>query len=259
MKDKVAVIGGTGLEKMFDISSKKVEIITPYGSSQPIYFTQVKGFPIVFMPRHGVGHEIPPHMVNYRANVWALRKIGVERILATNAVGAINPAYLPGDLVVPHDIIDLTRRRSASFYEEPPVYHVDFSQPYCPELRESLIRAGGSIGRRIWGGGVYACTEGPRFETPAEIKAIARLGGDIVGMTGVPEAFLAREMELCYASICYVSNMAAGLQERLTAEEVVRIGEEVASDIYLLIEEALRRIPDERGCPCKSALRNSRI
>ncbi|MGC8850079.1 MAG: S-methyl-5'-thioadenosine phosphorylase, partial [Candidatus Bathyarchaeia archaeon] len=258
MEYKVAVIGGTGLEKLLDMVSRKVEMVTPYGSSQPMYFTQIEGFPVIFMPRHGAGHEMPPHMVNYRANIWALKRMGVERILATNAVGAVNPGYAPGDLVIPHDIIDLTRRRSASFYDEPPVYHVDFSQPYCPELRESLIRAGGSVSRRMWREGVYACTEGPRFETPAEIRAIARLGGDIVGMTGVPEAFLAREMELCYASLCYVSNMAAGLQERLTAGEVVKIGEEVTSDIYMLIKEALRQIPEERGCPCKSALMSSR-
>ncbi|MEM2122850.1 MAG: S-methyl-5'-thioadenosine phosphorylase [Candidatus Bathyarchaeia archaeon] len=258
MKDKIAVIGGTGLEKIIEASSK-VEIITPYGSSQPIYSAQINGLPIKFMPRHGLGHEISPHMINYRANIWALKRMDVERILATNAVGAVNPEYAPGEIVIPHDIIDLTRRRDSSFYDEPPVHHVDFSQPYCPELRISLIEAKESIKRKVWGEGVYACTEGPRFETPAEIRAIAKLGGDIVGMTGAPEAFLAREMELCYAPICYVSNMAAGLQKKLTAEEVARIGEKVAHDIYRLIEEALRRIPKERKCPCKSALRSSRI
>jgi len=258
MKERIAIIGGTGLERMLETSSK-VEVVTPYGPSQPIYSARIGGFPVKFMHRHGPGHEIPPHMVNYRANIWALKRMGVERILATNAVGAINPGYTPGDLVIPHDIIDLTRRRSSSFYDGPPVHHVDFSQPYCPELRDSLIRAKESIQRRVWGEGVYACTEGPRFETPAEIKAIAKLGGDIVGMTGAPEAFLAREVELCYAAICYVSNMAAGLQERLTTEEVVKIGEEVTYDVYKLILEAVRLIPEERGCPCKSVLGSARI
>lgn len=255
---KIAIIGGTGLEKLLDISSR-VDIITPYGPSQPIYSAEIGGLSIKFMPRHGVEHEAAPHRVNYRANIWALKKVGVKRILATNAVGAINPEYAPGDLVVPNDLIDLTRRRDGTFYDTPPIYHVDASQPYCPELRGCLLKAGGSINRRIWDKGVYACTEGPRFETPAEIRAIAKLGGDIVGMTGVPEAFLARELELCYASICYVSNMAAGLQKRLTVEEVVKIGEKVSSDVYRLLEEAVKEIPEERSCPCKSALEGARI
>ena len=258
MRYKIAIIGGTGLEKLLDISSR-VDIITPYGPSQPIYSARIGGIPVKFMPRHGVEHEAAPHTVNYRANIWALKKVGVERILATNAVGAVNPEYAPGDLVVPDDIIDLTRRRDATFYDTPPVHHVDVSQPYCPELRSCLLRAGESVSRKIWGKGVYTCTEGPRFETPAEIKAIAKLGGDLVGMTGVPEAFLARELELCYASICYVSNMAAGLQKRLTVDEVVKIGEEASPDIYKLLEEAVKAIPEGRNCPCKSALRSSKI
>ncbi len=258
MHKRIAIIGGTSFEKLIETASRH-SLTTPYGTSQPIHSTQIGDVPVRFMPRHGLERETPPHRVNYRANIWALKKMGIERILATNAVGAINPHFAPRDLVVPHDIIDLTRGRRSTFYDEPPLHHIDVSEPYCPELRDILAKAGKSTRHKQWSGGVYVCTDGPRFETPAEIKAIARMEGDLVGMTGATEAFLARELEICYASLCYVSNMAAGLQSRLTSKEVTKVGGEVELDVFNTLEEAVRLIPKERSCQCKFALKDARM
>jgi len=257
-KADVAIIGGTGLEALLK-DVEQVRIGTPYGLPPPISIGEVDGKPVAFLPRHGVYHSIPPHKVNYRANVYALYKIGVERIVATNAVGAINPDFKPGDLVVPHDLVDFTKFRKFTFYDDEPVTHVDVSQPYCPTVRDFLIRAGKRSHERVWDGAVLVCTEGPRYETPAEIEAFRRIGCDVVSMTGVPEASLARELEMCYASLCYVSNMAAGMQKRLTASEVSRVGKEKMPVLQQVLRETVRHLPKQRRCPCVHALRDARF
>jgi 5'-methylthioadenosine phosphorylase len=185
--------------------------------------------------------------------------MGVEKIITTNAVGAINPSFKPGDLVVPHDLIDFTRFRQSTFYDSAPVTHIDVTQIYCQETRLKLIESMKKHDSRSHDSAVLVCTEGPRLETPAEIEMFRRLGCDIVGMTGAPEAFLARELEMCYATICFVTNMAAGMQEQLTACELVEMAEKKLSVIEQILREAIKNLPKERHCPCASALKNARL
>ncbi len=257
-KIEVAIIGGTGLESILR-KTEHIRVGTPYGFPPQISVGEVNGKSVAFLPRHGVKHSIPPHKVNYRANIYSLHELGVKRIIATNAVGAINPDFKPGDLVVPHDLIDFTKLRHLTFYDEALVTHIDFSQPYCPEIRALLIKAIEKQGSREWDHAVLVCTEGPRYETPAEINMFRRLGCDIVGMTAIPEAALARELEICYANLCFVSNMAAGMQKRLTAEEVVKVAKEKMSSIQQVLRETIRHLPEERRCPCAHALKDARF
>ena len=257
-KADIAIIGGTGLEALLK-DTKQIRVGTPYGLPPPISVGETDRKTVAFLPRHGVHHSVPPHRVNYRANVYALHEIGVKRIAATNAVGAINLDFKPGDLVVPHDLIDFTRRRQLTFYDETPVTHVDVSQPYCPEIRGLLIEKAKESGVRVWDRAVLACTEGPRYETTAEIEMFRRLGCDVVGMTGAPEAVLARELEMCYATLCFVSNLAAGMQRRLTASEVVGVAKQKLRIIQQILRETVKHLPEDRRCPCVHALRDARL
>jgi 5'-methylthioadenosine phosphorylase len=258
-KAKIAIVGGTGFEKLF-ANFEKVIVGTPYGVPPPLFVGEIDGEDVVFLPRHGLEHSVPPHKVNYRANVYALHEVGVERIIAVNAVGAINSSFKPGDIVVPHDFADFTKMRPATFYDEAPVTHIDVSQPYCPEIRKMLVESAEKLGLHVWSKAVLVCTEGPRFETPAEIEMFRRLGFDVVGMTGVPEAVLARELEICYACVCFVSNMAAGMQERLTPKEVFEVSRRVQPKIEQLLIETVKALPIEhRKCPCVNALKDARL
>jgi 5'-methylthioinosine phosphorylase len=210
----IAVIGGTGFNSM--PGAELVEqhaIATPYGdTSAPLQVVAVGARRVVFLARHGRPHRIPPHRVNYRANLWALREHGVSRVLAVNAVGGIERALPAGSIVVPDQIIDYTADREHTFYDgaAPGLEHVDFSLPYTPALRALLLRAGADTGAAVIDGGVYGATQGPRLETAAEIERMARDGCTLVGMTGMPEAALARELNLDYAALCLVVNPAAG-------------------------------------------------
>lgn len=258
-KARIAVIGGTGFEKLF-ANFEKVIVGTPYGVPPPLFIGWLEGKEVVFLPRHGLEHSVPPHKVNYRANIYALHKVGVEKIIAVNAVGAINKNFKPGDIVIPHDFADFTKTRVTTFYDEAPVTHIDVSQPYCPEIRKVLIETAEKLGLTVQPKAVLVCTEGPRFETPAEIEMFRRLGFDIVGMTGLPEAVLAREIEICYACVCFVSNMAAGMQERLTPKEVFDISRKVQPKIEQLLIGTIEALPVERkSCPCVNALKNARL
>lgn len=250
-KISIAVIGGTGLEEIFR-SPEAVNVGTPYGISHSILICEVSGKRVAFLPRHGHKHDIPPHKINYRANIYALYRLGVERIIATNAVGAINLSFKPGDFVIPHDIIDFTKQRPLTFYEQAPVTHIDFTEPYCPEIRRVLIEKAREVST-IHDQAVYACTEGPRYETPAEIRMLRTLGCDVVGMTGVPEAVLARELGMCYAALCFVSNMAAGISGKLTYEEVSEVSGMVIPKIRKIILETISSLPKDRGCQCSLA------
>jgi 5'-methylthioadenosine phosphorylase len=253
-----AIIGGTGLETLLK-DVKQIRLGTPYGLPPPISVGEVNRKTVAFLPRHGLSHSAPPHRVNYLANIYALHKIGVERIVATNAVGAINVDFKPGDLVIPHDLIDFTKLRQTTFYDDAPVMHVDMSQPYCPEIRGLLIETAKNRDVRVRDRAVLVCTEGPRYETPAEIEMFRRLGCDVVGMTGAPETVLARELEMCYATICFVSNMAAGMQQRLTASEVVKVAKQKLPVIQQVLRETVKNLPKDRNCPCAHALRDARL
>jgi len=209
-----AIIGGSGLAKLSALETPRRQVMrTPYGEpSGALTFGRLAGADVVFLARHGYGHTLAPHEINYRANVWALRELKVEGVISVATVGGIRPDLGPGTLVLPDQIIDYTHSRKSTFFEgsEMPVIHVDFTEPYTPALRAELLAAAAACGEPLVDGGIYACSQGPRLETAAEIERIARDGGDMVGMTGMPEAALAREAELAYAAIGVVVNHAAG-------------------------------------------------
>ena len=210
----LAIIGGTGLTQLSNLEVTRREVVrTPWGEpSGALTFGQISGRQAIFLARHGYGHTIPPHMVNYRANIWALRERGATHVVSVASVGGIRSDLGPGDIVIPHQIIDYTWGRKSTFFEgdERGVVHVDFTHPYCEELRKACVAAARAAGQPVVDSGVYGCSQGPRLESAAEIDRMERDGADMVGMTGMPEAALARELQLCYAAIAVVANYAAG-------------------------------------------------
>lgn len=210
----LAIIGGSGFSDFPGLvveDAQRVE--TPYGeTSAPVLSGRLDGAQLLFLPRHGAGHRLPPHRINYRANLWALRASGAEHVVGLAAVGGITERFSPLTLAVPHDLIDYTSGREQSIYdgEGAALDHVDMTSPYCDELRRALIHACAASGQRVVDGGVYGATQGPRLETTAEIARMERDGCDLVGMTGMPEAGIARELGLRYASFAFVVNWAAG-------------------------------------------------
>ncbi|HUK50750.1 MAG TPA: S-methyl-5'-thioinosine phosphorylase, partial [Terriglobales bacterium] len=227
---------------------------TPYGAAPPISIGLMGENEVAFLPRHGPKHDLPPHKVNYRANLHALKQLGAERIIATNAVGSINTSYNAGDFAIPVDLLDMTKSRAGTFFDASPVTHIDVSEPYCPEIRRILAECANESGVETRIDSIMVATEGPRYETPAEIRMYHKLDGDIVGMTGAPEAFLARELELCYATLCFISNKAAGMQERLTHAEVLEVGRRVMPAMLKIIRQTIEKLPKERKCSCSRAI-----
>lgn len=211
---EIAIIGGTGLTSLANLEIIRREMVrTPYGEpSGPLTYGILCDREVVFLARHGYGHTIPPHQVNYRANLWALKNIGVDKVIAIAAVGGIAQDFEPGCLVLPDQIIDYTWSRHNTFFEEghKGVTHIDFTWPYCMEMREKLVEAAAAAKIDLSVTATYAAMQGPRLETAAEINRLERDGCDIVGMTGMPETALARELEICYAACAVVANKAAG-------------------------------------------------
>ena len=222
---RLAIIGGSGLAALpgLDIL-QTLTPATPWGApSAPVTLGQFKAHELLFLPRHGPGHTIPPHRVNYRANIQALKDCGAAEIIAVNAVGGITPALAPGRIVIPAQIIDYTWGREHTFQDEAarPVKHIDFTRPYTEALRRRLIAAATRAGAAPHAGGTHAVTQGPRLETAAEIERLERDGADIVGMTGMPEAALARELEIDYACCALVVNRAAGKGDELISMDII--------------------------------------
>ncbi|TQV81355.1 S-methyl-5'-thioinosine phosphorylase [Exilibacterium tricleocarpae] len=213
---RLAIVGGTGLSQYPELQRvDNAALDTPYGApSAAALIGRLGGHEVVFLPRHGEGHTLPPHRINYRANLWCLQQLGVKKILAVNAVGGIHPAMGPGHLCIPDQIIDYTYGREHTFADgtAKTVQHIDFSYPYDPVARQILIRQLTALQMPYSDFGVYGCTQGPRLESAAEIRRLAADGCDLVGMTGMPEAALARELEIDYVSICMVVNWAAGIE-----------------------------------------------
>ncbi len=218
----LGIIGGSGLARLADLVDTRRRIArTPWGDpSCPLTFGQLDRREVVFLARHGYGHTIAPHEINYRANLWALRDAGVSGIVSVATVGGIREDCEPGAIVIADQIIDYTHGRDSTYYEGPdqPVLHIDFTEPYDRVLRAKMLAAAARAEERVIDGGVYACTQGPRLETAAEIRRLARDGCDLVGMSGMPEASLARELGLPYAALCVVANYAAGIGD--SAEHV---------------------------------------
>lgn len=234
----LAIIGGSGLSQLDNLEIKNRKVArTPYGEpSGPLTFGSVSGRDVVFLARHGQDHSMAPHEVNYRANLWALKQERVDAVVAVAAVGGIRKDLVPGTLVLPDQIIDYTWGRGSTFFEGPgtPVTHVDFTEPYSVSVRERIREAAEACGERLLEGGVYAATQGPRLETAAEINRMERDGADVVGMTAMPEAVLARELGVDYAAIAVVANYAAGRGDSARGVSIAQIGE--------VLEEAMRRV-----------------
>lgn len=251
-----AVIGGTGVYDpgLLD-QAQEHTIATPYGNAA-CTIGEYAGIRIAFMPRHGQGHSVPPHQINYRANIYALHSIGVRSVLASAAVGSMRLALPPGALVIVDQFLDFTKGRSSTFFEgERPVTHVDMTDPFCRRLRTHLQQTAHTNGIAITQGGTYVCTEGPRFESPAEIRMFAQLGGDVVGMTAIPEVVLAKEIGLCYATVAMVTNLCAGMSgQPLTHQEVLT---EMAKNVHLLRKlffESFASLDDQaEDCGCQTA------
>ncbi len=237
----IAIIGGTGLDRLESLEITRRQVVdTPYGSvSAPLIHGRCSGQEVIFLPRHGEKHQIPPHRINYRANLWALRQSGARTLLAIAAVGGIRRDLAPGRLAVPDQIIDYTWAREHTFFDAggDPVEHIDFTHPYCAELRAVLLRAAGDVGLAVAVDGTYGATQGPRLETAAEIRRMRRDGCDMVGMTGMPEAALAKELGLCYACCAVVANWAAGCGgSAISMQEIERILAPAMVSVARLIE-----------------------
>lgn len=256
---KLAFIGGTGVYDPGILTDSRSDVIdTPYGSAA---YTSGKAGnkEIIFMARHGIHHTIPPHKINYRANIYALKMMGVSAIVSTTAVGSLNLNYKPGELVLVDQFIDFTKSREHTFFdgELRGVAHIDMTHPYCHSLRSAIISAGKESGITIHPEGTYICTEGPRFETPAEIKAFSLLGADVVGMTNVPECQLAREAEMCYATISMVTNYAAGISKvSLTHKEVVDCMNDNIESFRKIITILCNSYDAEKDCSCRHAAKD---
>jgi len=222
---RLGIIGGTSVYTLAELERPDLRALdTPYGApSAALRLGEISGQPVVFLARHGEGHSLPPHRVNYRANLWALKSVGASRVLAINTVGGITERAPPRALVVPDQLIDYTNGRDASFWDGPgEMLHAEFAEPYAGALRTALLDAAARVGIALVNGGCYGATQGPRFETVAEIRRMRRDGCDLVGMTGMPEAALARELGLDYACVAPVANWAAGCGDgaTITLEEV---------------------------------------
>lgn len=255
MRAELGVIGGTGVynpEMLTTITETIVD--TDYGPI-PVLIGKLEEKNVAFLARHGFKHSVPPHLINYRGNIMALKNLGVKKIIATAAVGSLNNNMKPGDLIVLDQFIDFTKSRIQTFYEggERGVLHVDMTYPYCPDLSQVIINSCSSK-INLHQQGNYVCTEGPRFETPQEIKMFKMLGGDLVGMTSVPEVVLARELGMCYGSIAMVTNFAAGIStEPLTHKEVMETMAQNTHNLQELIMGVLSNLSPEQRCLCSGA------
>lgn len=242
----LGIIGGSGLAKLANLEITRRQVVrTPYGEpSGALTFGTIRGRELVFLARHGYGHTIPPHEVNYRANVWALHAEKVTDVVSVASVGGIQADLVPGMLVLPDQIIDYTHGRNSTFFDQPDrsVTHIDFTHPYCEALRRRLLKAARAAGETMVEGGTYAATQGPRLETAAEIDRLERDGAHMVGMTGMPEAALARELGLCYAAIAVVVNYAAGRgtsADRVHLDEINSVSEAAMARVRKVLDELL--------------------
>jgi 5'-methylthioadenosine phosphorylase len=257
---KIAVIGGSGIydPEIFK-SERSVKLSTPYGSpSGAIEVGSMGGVEVAFFPRHGKGHAIPPHKVNYRANIWALKELGVERIIAASACGSLKEDYTPGSLVVVDQYIDFTKKREYTFYDGGQVHHVSLADPFCRPMSDLCIDAGKKLGLNVHPRGTYICIEGPRFSTRAESKMF-RTFADIIGMTLVPECQLARELEMCYVTLAMVTDYDVWQERPVSAQEVLEIMGKNVSNVRKIMTEVLPKLPATRNCECASALKFAKV
>ena len=259
MQAEIGIIGGTGLyDPKLLKNVEEITLDTPYGApSDAITLGELAGKRVAFLPRHGKKHAIRPTDVNSRANIFALKKLGVQRVLAPSTVGSLKEEYKPSDIVFVDQFIDRTTRREQSFYTEKQVCHISVAEPMCPEVRRTLIAVAKDLGISAHGTGTYVCIEGPRFSTKAESRMFRMWGADVVGMTLVPECVLAREAELCYATIATVTDYDVWKDHPVCVDDIVRTMRSNIENVKRIIVEAIARLPKERGCECGSALKSA--
>ena len=256
---EIGVIGGTGVYDPEMLEDRRdVKVHTPYGSpSDLITLGTIKGRRVAFLPRHGHGHVIPPHMINARANIWALKSLGVKQIVASSAVGSLRQDYKPGDFVLTDQFIDRTKGRPDTFYEGGQVCHISPADPVCPILHEYFHKYAEKLRLPVHEKGTYVCIEGPRFSTRAESKLFRQWGCDIIGMTLYPEVVLAREAEICYVTVAMVTDYDVWAEKPVSATDVVEVMQRNASNFKKLVMGALPGMPGERTCSCGEALKFS--
>jgi 5'-methylthioadenosine phosphorylase len=257
----VGVIGGSGLYEIEGLASvEEVALSTPFGEPSDRYITGVlDGRKMVFLPRHGRGHRKSPTEINFRANLWGLKRLGVTRILSVSAVGSMREDIAPGDFVVIDQFFDRTRHRVDTFFEDGVVAHVMFADPVCGDVRGALVEAGRSVGVRVHDGGTYVNMEGPQFSTRAESRIYRSWGVDVIGMTNLQEARLAREAEICYATVAMATDYDCWHEghDDVTVEGILEIMQRNVGNARNLLRAAVPRLPLERTCPCPSALRHA--
>jgi len=265
VKAEIGIIGGSGLYDPGIIKdAQEVKVYTPYGEpSDYIIVGKVEGRSVAFLPRHGRGHRIPPHKINYRANIWAMKELGVKFLISVSAVGSLRLDYKPGDFVVPDQFIDMTKKRDYTFFDGPVVAHVSMAEPFCESLRRVIISASKDLNITTHDRGTYICIEGPRFSTRAESRVWKEVfRADIIGMTLVPEVNLACEAQLCYATIAMVTDYDVFAEIPVTAEEVTRVMAENTEKVKRLLYEVIKRLPEkpEEGlCSCCRSLETALV
>jgi 5'-methylthioadenosine phosphorylase len=240
--------------------AREIKIETPFGSpSDNISLGDIEGRKVAFMPRHGKNHQHPPHMIPYRANMWALSKLGVKRVIGPCAAGSLQPDIRPGDFVICDQFIDRTSGRKDTFYDGPKTTHISSADPYCPELREEALKVGEKLGLRTHSKGTVVVVQGPRFSTRAESLWFKNMGWQVINMTQYPEVVLARELEICYLNISLITDYDVWQDKPVSHEEVMQVFNKNLEDIRNLLFNLIPKINQERHCHCSSALQNARI
>jgi 5'-methylthioadenosine phosphorylase len=257
----VGVIGGSGLYDIEGLESvKEVRVRTPFGApSDAIIMGTIEGTRVAFLSRHGRGHRLNPSEINYRANIYALKSLGVSRVISVSAVGSMKESIRPGDVVLPDQFIDFTKRRASTFFDGGIVAHVAFGEPICFELRQAIASSGQQLGTTLHRGGTYLCMEGPQFSTKGESQLYRQWGVDVIGMTNMPEAKLAREAELCYATMALVTDYDCWHQteEAVTVEAILATLHQNVVLAKRILRAVVPSVDDAPACPCHHALDNA--
>lgn len=258
----IAVIGGTGFYKFLD-DVTEVKVDTPFGPpSDLISMGKLEGRTVAFLPRHGRQHQFPPHMVNYRANLWALKELGVRRVVGPCAAGSLQPEAKPGDFVICDQFVDRTTGRKDTYFDGPRAVHISSAQAYCPEMRMVAIETARALDVSFHSEGTMVVIQGPRFSTKAESRWFSEMGWKVINMTGYPEVILARELGMCYLNVSLITDYDAGLEGRadvkaVTQDEVIRVFTENNETLKNLIRKIIAKLPENRSCPCEEDLRKA--